>query len=373
VGGDSYWYLRLAAQWSGLPVDQARRQASAIFCGDLQQAFEAGSKVRRCASPVLADGDARYRAIFESRPGYPILVAPFVKIMGLGPGAVAATALLFVLLAIVVHIALRVTAATRAGAVASSVALCVLPFAWWNSRLMADGSAVLLMVMALLGGVLILRRSTWPGVFVLTSALGFLFVVKPANGVALGTTFLACAVCFAVLAWRHKNPNLCEWLTVGGIAIVVTSAWLIVGSVLRLPSFEVTLQDLATTHFKRPDVADTWGYLLYSEWRLALNVVRSARLFDLLIPLAACGFVLRRLRAQQAALWIATSAAGLIVVAAHPLLGEYPRLVSPVWIVFVVAVGLLVDMLVARLRARGGLRAQVAARWRWHPAARDLE
>src|SRR3712207_3653040 len=79
--GDSYWYMRQAQIFAGLDPATAAGRAATEMCGDINRASLAAGGQPPCrAYEVLTE--PRCVAIFASRPGFPLLAAPFVAAFG---------------------------------------------------------------------------------------------------------------------------------------------------------------------------------------------------------------------------------------------------------------------------------------------------
>jgi hypothetical protein len=340
--GDSYWYLLDADRYAGADPAQAAADAGRVYCAEVERAHRLDPRQPACVRYDPVDVPARYTAIFSSRPGYPLALAPLVAILGLARGAWIGTGALFVLLALTAFEALRASAVGRVGAVLGAGSLCLLPLAFWDSRMLAEGAAQLGVLLAVLAAVLLRRRSGRPAMLLLAGAIGWTFVAKPAQAAALCLALLAAAGVGLAVARRRATPTR-RWIRSAGVAAALGGMYLALGAALRLPTLTDTVQDMATRHFRSSDIADPMPYLLRRAAALWWHLPRWLALpWPLVLVLAGCAVVLWRARGSGL-VWSAAGLSGVLVVSAHPLASEYPRLIANCWIVVAAAVAMLYD------------------------------
>ena len=77
--GDTYYYLTQALEFAGVPPEQARRQAGGVVCAEIHRAYVRSHRGTDCTRYEV-DPPQRYLAIFTSRPGWPLLLSPFVRL-----------------------------------------------------------------------------------------------------------------------------------------------------------------------------------------------------------------------------------------------------------------------------------------------------
>ena len=122
-------------------------------------------------------------------------------------------------------------------------------------------------------------------------------------------------------------------VSLAAIALIITGTYLAISPLLGYAGIEDSLQDLATHHFRDPDVADPIGLLLRSD--RALLVAAPGMLAAAILPVVASvigiGGLIQR-RTVEAAMWAAAGAASLVLVLLHPITAEIPRLVAPLWL-----------------------------------------
>ncbi|MER6815298.1 hypothetical protein ABT299_39030 [Spirillospora sp. NPDC000708] len=331
---DTFWYARDAFRYAGWSEPAADRAAADITCGGLMRgpSRPAGTRpdcVRyRTALPGVAP--ERFQRIFTSRPGYPLLTVPFVRVMGTA-GFSAATAALGVACGLAAVLLALAIGLRPLQALVAEALFFLLPTGFWGSRLLAEAPMMLCVMLALTGAVLVLReRAAIAGSALLAGALALLCVVKPANGVVLATALAVGAVLLLpVFASRRA------FLAVAGVAVLVLAGNLWIGSALHLPGVHETLQDTFTRHFRHPDVPDPWHRLSAAAGKLWSGDIGPAMLENPLIPaaflFAAAGLV-SRVRWDAAWPVAAAGLTGAAIASLHPLVDELPRLSAVAWI-----------------------------------------
>ena len=90
---DTFWYTRQAATMAGFPTDQAEEIAARTSCKHGQPMVEGWPNCDDGIRGYAAALPERYNRIPETRPGYPLVAAPFVAAFH-EQGMVVATALL---------------------------------------------------------------------------------------------------------------------------------------------------------------------------------------------------------------------------------------------------------------------------------------
>ncbi len=350
--GDTYWYLRSIQIFRGVEPSLAGRRAGISVCRDINRAHRADPALSSCPGTYAAISHPRYRAIFESRPGYPVLSLPAVALLGPWWGMAATSAMVFVALSLLTYLGCRLSGLSAPAAAIGGCLLAVLPVAYWNSRMLAEGPAMLAAGGALIGGLLVLRDRWARGVWLLVGSLTAACAAKPACGVATALALTAAGLVLGLRPrrWGRRAPG---WV-VAGSGLVCIGGWLLISQQAGLPSLGETVQDMATSHFKRPDVADPMAVLVQSAASLWTDTAPS-RLglpWPLIMVLPACGYALWRLGARGL-LWAGVSLAPIAVVTAHPLVSEYSRLIGPSWIAVALAAAVASDHL---RDARGPVR-----------------
>jgi len=223
------------------------------------------------------------------------------------------------------------------------------------------------------------------GFAILVSALVVLFATKSANGAVTAAALTGvglvgllvrnrpCKLCHGTgrrgtdpLLVRADSEERCiqcggagrggdprPGVVLAGVGLVSLIGWFALSATLGLAGLSTTLQDLATAHFTRPDVADPVGFMLRldrvvlrriatdlmaSPWPLALVVFAAAAL---LYSWRFLGFA-----------WVACGLASIGLVLVHPVVSVYPRLIDPIWITVAAGVGLAIGMAWDAVRER---------------------
>ena len=338
ASGDTYYYLSQALEFARVPSQQAHQQAGEIVCAEIHRAHLRNPTLSDCTQYVV-NPPRRYVEIFTSRPGWPLLLSPFVGALGPWRGAIVAIFLVALLAAALVHAALRQVTGPVAAA-AGAVAFSLLGTGTWAAWLLPEGAVFACTALALLG------TTTWlgggrAGLWVVASALVMLYACKPANGAAVSASLLAGGLVLAALPSRRGLGALLAGLGAAGLA-----GWMLVSRVLGLPSLEDTLQDLATRHYVVPDMPDP--YFRLRNMNEQLWTAQLDRWLGIPQPLpvilAACvvaAVTLPRVGAVWA--FVASSAVGIVVL--HPLVSQYDRLLAPAWLAVCAAVAGVVGLI----------------------------
>lgn len=372
---DSYRYAREAYEFLGDSRREATRKAVAAYCEDTarlvhrnrmlhQLSFrEPGREAEYAAhceqryANGLEPTDPRYEKIFAARPGYPLVAAPFVAVLGAKPGLTLVALACTTLAGCLVYLLLRALRAPPAAALLGQILTYVTPLASWGGRPLAEGPTLALLTALLLASVWLLRGRVRPGVLFL-GALGSGLAVKYSTFLmaAASLTAAACAVLLIVERARHRGTWCLAALSAGG-----TLAALSLSRILKLPGMSDSLQDTFTLHWSRPEIADPWRALL----RLNINYwwqwLQKEALAPLLLSLLAVGAWGVWKRSVPVALCvIAVGLTGFATAAAHPVAVEQDRLYVAVWLIPVIGVPLALDRLwrsALRRGATGGGRA----------------
>ncbi|MEO3826089.1 hypothetical protein [Actinomadura sp. B10D3] len=340
---DTFWYARDALRYAGHSSAEADRTAAEITCGAMK-----GDPARwrltyteclRYRSRLPARAPDRFQRIFTSRPGYPLLAVPFVRVMG-ATGFAAATAALGVACGVAVVLLALAIGLRPVQALVAETLFYLLPTGLWGSRMLAEAPMMLCLLVALIGTVLLLRgRTVKTAAVVLACALALLCAVKPANGVALAAALAAGAVLSLPFASSRRTS-----LAVAGIATFVLAGNLWISSVLHLPGVHETLQDTFTRHFRLPDVPDPWQRLADASWSLWTDGIAQLMLDEPLIPAAflfAAAVLLTRIRRDAAWPLALAGLTGALVASMHPLVYELHRLSVVAWIPVAIALAAL--------------------------------
>ncbi len=336
VGGDTFWYSRQAAAFSGSSTavqDAARFMAERR--GDDPAAWER----------IAVEIDPRYPAIFAARPLYPLLAAPLTEPLGLAALQVVSVIAGIACAAAVAASTIGWSGSLLAGVIAGAAAV-ILPSGDWFVFMYADGLMLALWASCLLaaGQFVRERRAGWLAVFIFL--LSGLFVTKSANGTVMALALTAVAA-LGMFRAGLRDPLV-------GLAVAawgVTVSYLAVSALLGYSGLAESLQDLATQHFRIPDVANPVGELLVRDGALISSVPAMVLDAPLSVIIAAVGLaILLVVGKTLGVLWLIAGVSCVVLVLLHPLPSEIPRLMAPVWLS--VSVGLASAGRVALFAAR---------------------
>lgn len=346
IFGDTWFYSWQAARFAGVPDAEARQQASQLVCSDIHGGLSFDGTLVPICDNYRAYGNPRYVAIFTSRPLYPLLMAPFVHAFGLARGMLWGSVAGAVLAALAVFLALRALGLSTVAATAAGVAFSLLPTGFEADKALAEG-VVLAALAAGLHGAAQLVRGHWWGLAWLLPTAAALYAFKPANGGAFAVAMLAAGLVLLPL-WRRGVPQALTLAAVGAAGI---GGWLVVSRWLGLPSLADTMQDLATRHFKLPDVPDPVHVLTDVNHQLWGDQVQRwlGLPYPFAIVLPALVIVVVGLR-RAGVVWAMVSLSAIGIVVAHPMISQYDRLLVSIWLVVAAAVAVVVDAVGAGLR-----------------------
>lgn len=355
---DTYQYARQTLRILGDDQAAAVHGAVVMFCQDSGQSaarsatldYGSGSSgaaytsgYARCVQTYrngLTPSSPRYIAIFTSRPGYPLLAAPFAAAFGLRFGLWLAALLCTLAASLLVLALLRTAGCSAAAALSGQALFLAAPTGYWGSRMLTEGPSLAAALLTLLGAWWLTRRRMRTGTAVLAAGFAVGFLVRYSSEQVLALLLAAGAL--ICLRWvpsaRHSGTALLA--AVSGGAFLLSE---LVSTLLGWPGMSESLQDTFTRHFIRPDVSDPvgrllrldlrfWGYFPVSE-PTALLVAAG------LVTLAA---LLIRRDPVYGVLATAAAATGVVAVAAHPLVSQADRLMVPVWLVLALGLPRLV-------------------------------
>ena len=329
---DSAWYAQLAYQYLGHSAQEAHHLAEIIWCNN--------DPIKGCmakfADHFTPTGSARYAAIFDTRPGYPLAVAGLTSIIGNLRLALWLIPMVCTLLAgLGVYWLLRLLGLVPALAATGQVLFYVLPTGTWGVHALTEGPITAGCVATILGGVLLARgRFAW-GTVLLVLGLGSMTVIKYSTGLPLaGLLLLAAIVC-----WWHREADRRGLAILGGISLLTVAVVLYVSQELGLPGFSDTAQDLFTNHFDKPDVPNVLGRMIGangSYWAqfFTIDSNNALLLAGLVVGLTA----LFRHHRVAATLVLANSLLGFALAVAHPDAMAGNRLYLLAWLGVVIGV-----------------------------------
>ncbi|MEW2161801.1 hypothetical protein AB0912_02205 [Streptomyces sp. NPDC007084] len=306
----------------------------------------------------------RFMRIFEVRPGYPVLLVPFITVFGVTWGLWAAGVAVTVAGGVLVFLVLRTLRASTGAALTGQALFYVLPCGTTAMRPMTEGLMMTVTLAALWGCALLLEGRARAGTWLAGGALAVLFTVKHSQALFLGLCLAA--VCALLMARRRRwdGPLRTLGVVAGGAAV----GTVVLAGLLRYPSESESLQDLLTGHFARPDRVHPWPEFLHLETAFWIEWLRRQMWEPLfLAAVVAAGWGALRRHRVFALFLLAVASTGVLNQAGHPDINIWgDRLIVVLWLLPVVGLPLLLDTLV-----RPGVRALTGTVP--GPARRDTE
>lgn len=352
---DTYQYAKQTLRIIGHSPAQAIHEATVMFCEDggpttSTATDESGSgstkpltadQCLRAYRDGLTPDTPQYLAIFTSRPGYPLLAAPFAAAFGLRFGLWAAALLCTLLAGLIVLALLRAAGCGwRAAALGQALYLAA-PTGYWGSRMLTDGPSLATVLLMLLGAVWMVRGRIRDGALVFTAGTLTGFLVRySSEQLAALLIALAAVVCW----WRvsgARTKGVKALAIAAGAGFAVSEA---ASALLGWPGLTQSMQDTFTKHFERPPVRDP-----------AWDLVKSGLHFWFYFPvydstalltagaLVVLAVLLVRRGAVYGVLVVAVAATGLGAVFAHPVASQADRLLAPIWLVLALGLPPLVE------------------------------
>ena len=349
---DTYRYV--TAIEKDLGKSDARAQAIALdfYCDTLgrttgnaltRPAIEAKCIADAKATGGLEPNKPRFNLIFDSRPGYPALAAPFVGLFGLNRGLAMLSVLLTLAAGWGVLLLIRLAGGGPGAALAGMIALFALPTWYWLQQFLTEAPTLVCTIAILIGAVLMLRGRTRLGLAVSTAAFALGFTVRY-------STFSLQAGCMALtvglLAWRDREwRNRRAGLLIGysaGVFAVLS----ILPAAFGWPGFKDSLEDTFTDHYTKPvppGLYHRWLSLNGDFWTSAFKGYVHDPLVPVLVLLGAA--LLWRYRRDLGAIVGAAALTGLGSAAAHPLTSQLDRLYMQVYLLAVCGLPIVLDLL----------------------------
>lgn len=348
---DTARYAQLALQQLGVGSEQARLQATELLCADQAEQARRNAIGRptplpedptvqqRCMAGqtehLIPTGSPRYQELFDSRPGYPMVVAALVPLFGLKAALWAVPVGAMLLAGLGVWWLLLLTGLPAGLAAAGQGLLYVLPIGWWGSQMLTEGPVVAVAVAMLLGVVLLGRDRPAAGTVVLGVAVVAGMAVKYSTSLLLAGTLAVAAAAASVVGSGRRGPLALAAVALAGVAV----GTLVAAQRLGLPGLADSVQDMLTGHFTAADVADPRAGLIRANvvyWQRWPTLVPSNLALVVGALVAAWGLWRHCRVVALAAVAVAVAALGTTV--AHPEPSELDRLYSLAWLL--VAVGL---------------------------------
>jgi hypothetical protein len=344
---DSYWYTKQAAAFAGMSGHEAEALAARTVCERGQPVLEGWPNCPDGIRAYAGQFPPRYDRILDTRPGYPLVAAPFVAVFH-ERGMTLATLLLGVLAGVFAALVVRQLGGTWAQSLIAVVLLYLLPTGFWISRLLAESGAVAAALGTLCAITALLRapagRARVRAAGLVAVGLLVTTLMRPASGVLLAALVAGTALLLVTVRLSTRRRPEPAVLTLTATAAGVVVLWQLIGLVFGLPGTHETLQDKYTDHFRVPDVPDPWTRLWAQNqvfWPVRIDHWLSDGQPSLAF-LAGGGYVTwQTLPRRDALIWLAAGATGLVTVAAHPLWTESDRLQIFIWLPLVVGVAMV--------------------------------
>jgi hypothetical protein len=372
---DSTEYLLHTLTISGLTADHARLEAERAFCSgqDPQRLLsltpsgatppDGAKAVAACEKrlrgeyarphdtkfgPAITTGQViqskRYEDIFASRPGIAAMFLPGVSLWGPRWGMWATVLVCTIIGGLLTYALLRLLGIRPVPAVSGPVLYFLLPTAKWSMLPLGEAPALALSLAVLIGGVLIAQGRHQPGMAIFVSAMAIGFFVKNSQFMLLGLG-IATGAAITARATSTARRSLVVLASTGLAAALLELAGT---KLMGWPGVGETLQDLLTSHFAKPDVADPYlGWIAASVHFWAWWLVQQANAPLVVVIWVAAGWTLIRYRARLGLVFLGAALTGLLGQAAHPA-PQADRLYVLMWIMVIVAVPLLIDEMARR-------------------------
>ncbi|MFC0541714.1 hypothetical protein [Kutzneria chonburiensis] len=340
---------KTVGQWC---ADQARHQAQANDARMVpDRAFDPARSRRSCVADntdnVEFTGQPRYHQIFTPRIGYPLAVAALVPLAGMRIALWAVPVGCTLLAGILLWYLLIAVGLRSSVAAVGQALLYVLPTGTWGVLSLSEGPALLGVVAAMLGSVLLSTGRRRSGIATLIAGLVVAGLVKYSTALPFAGVLVVVAL---VGLWRRAGDRR-GLLFLGVTGAAVTGAVVLVSSLLRLPGMAESLQDSFTDHFHQPDVPDPFARLLEVNGRYWLQWLTFTPMnVTLLAGSVVGGWAMWRRDRFVALLVLACGALGFALTAAHPEVTQGDRLYVLAWLIPVVGLPIAVQRLVDSAR-----------------------
>jgi hypothetical protein len=355
---DTYRYVIAIEKDLGKSEAQAEGVALDFYCDNLARttgvhgtAATRGAVDAKCVAEGKAQGGLqpntpRFNLIFDSRPGYPALAAPFVAVFGLNRGLAILSVLLTLLAGWGVLLLIRLAGGGPGAALAGMVACFTLPTWYWLQQFLTESPTLVCVIGVLIGAVLLLRGRTRVGLLASTAAYACGFAVRY-------STFSMLAGCMmltvGLLAWRDRSRRTRSASLLVTYSASVFTVLTLLPLAFGWPGFKDSLEDTFTDHFRKPappDLYHRWISLNLDYWPSTFKGYLHAPLVPAVVVLGAV--LLWRYRRDLGAIVGAAALTGLGTAAAHPLTSQLDRLYFPVYLLAVCGLPIVVDLLQRR-------------------------
>ncbi|MEU5701685.1 hypothetical protein [Streptomyces aurantiacus] len=315
------------------PGPGVRAECDRYYHWSVGRRLDAGQTSGRTA-PFMSE---RFMRIFEVRPGYPLLLVPFVTVFGVTWGLWAAGVCVAAAGGVLVFLVLRTLGAAPGPALTGQALYYVLPTGATAMRPMAEGTMTALTLVALWGCALALRgRPARRPAAAVAGALALLFTVKHSQALFLAGCLAGAFCLIAVYHRRAGRPVGDAVRTLLTVTVSAAVGTVLLARLLHYPSESDSLQDLLTDHFFQPDRARPWREFFQLEANFWAEWLRRQLVEPLFLVLVAAGaWGALRWRPAFGVVLVAAAGTGVLSVAAHPDIA-IDRLMVMVWLVPVV-------------------------------------
>jgi hypothetical protein len=364
---DTYRYVTAIERDLGKSPAQAQAVALQYYCSDLSRTADSqdsdAQKAQITSTCVsywtkqggLVPNTSRFNLIFDSRPGYPMMAAPFVAALGVNRGLAVLSLLLTLLAGWGVVVLIRVAGGGTRAALAGMIACFTLPTWYWLGQFLTEAPTLVMTIGALIGAVLLLRGAVRSGLIVSAVFYTLGFIVRYSNFSMLALCMMITVGVLAVTTpyWRNRRAAL-----LGGFSAVVFAITMVLPVAFGWPGFSDSVEDTFTDHYTKPVPPDMYGKLLslnYHYWIDTGKGFVSAPLVPGLVVLGA--FMLWRYRRAFGAVVGAAALTGLGTAAAHPLVSQLDRLYFLIYLLAVCGLPIAADLAWPRSRPQVGQAA----------------
>ncbi|MEU9354434.1 hypothetical protein AB0D65_26515 [Streptomyces griseoloalbus] len=293
----------------------------------------------------------RFMRIFEVRPGYPVLLVPFVTLFGVTWGVWAAGVVVTCAGGVLAFLVLRTLSVSVPLALTGQALFFVLPCGATAMRPMTEGLLLVLTLAALWGCALVLEEGrTRKGVAVVAAALCAMFTVKHSQALFLGLCLAGAGAVIAVRRRWRVLPPVAGVAALAGAGAAGLLGTVLLARLLHYPSVSESVQDLLTGHFARPDRERLWQEFFQLQGNFWTEWLRRQLWEPLFLACLAAGLLGARRRPVFGAFLAGAACTGILNQAGHPDINIWgDRLITLAWLLPVLGVPLLLEPWVRRV------------------------
>jgi hypothetical protein len=338
---DSSWYAQLVYQYLGHDPHTAHVLAEQLWCVGQPPDCMAVN-----AAHFAPTGDPRYAAIFDTRPGYPLMVAGLFSVIGHMRFSMWIIPVVCTLLAgLGIYWLLRLLGLIPGLAAAGQALFYLLPTGVWGVHALTEGPITAGAVAAILAGVLLARGRFALGTGLLVIGLGSMAAVKYSTALPVAGFLLVAAI----LCWWRHDADRRGLAILGGVSLLTLATVLYISDKLSLPGFNDTAQDLFTNHWATPLVPNPIRMMISANHYYWVNWLTIDSNNALLLAGVIVGLVaLFRFNRMAALLVLASVLVGFAQAAVHPLPTQGNRLYLLAWLAVIVGLPVAAHLLMTR-------------------------